>query len=85
MHSRIGGEYRLESISRRHWRRFAESNRLDPDATLTRIREIADHVADALSTVVSSEPVRALGSDLPGRLLDRVAARADRCRAALDR
>lgn len=85
MAMRIGGEYRLESISGRHWRRFAEANRLDPDTVLTRIADLAGRVPDALAAAVASDPVRALSRELPGRLLDRVGGRTRDCQALLER
>jgi serine/threonine-protein kinase HipA len=83
MAMRIGSEYRLEAISGRHWRRFAEANGLDPQTTLARIDDLAARTPDALATAVKAAPVRALGSELPGRLLDRVSTHARRCRGAL--
>lgn len=38
---RVGGEDRVERISGRHWRRFAETNGLDPDETVTRVDALA--------------------------------------------
>lgn len=85
MAMRIGEEYRLEAVSGRHWRRFAEANQLDPDRTVTRIADLADLIPEALATVVKGDAIRTLGSDLPGRLLDRVGAHAGRCRQSLTR
>jgi serine/threonine-protein kinase HipA len=48
---KIGGEYRLSDIGLRHWKRFADENRLDFDALRARIAEIATQLPDlALST-----------------------------------
>jgi len=48
---KIGGEYRLSDIGLRHWKRFADENRLDFDALRGRIAEIATQLPDlALST-----------------------------------
>jgi serine/threonine-protein kinase HipA len=80
---RIGGEYRLESVSGRHWRRFADANGLDPEQTLARIDDLAAWTPGALATAVKAPAVQALGSELPERLLNRVGARAGRCRDAL--
>jgi serine/threonine-protein kinase HipA len=85
MAMRIGGEYRLEAISGGHWRRFAMAFRLEPDEFVARIDDLAARVPVALAEAVSAGPVHALGSELPGRLLDRVRDRAGRCRAALAR
>jgi serine/threonine-protein kinase HipA len=83
MAMRIGGEYGVDRIDRRHWRRFAEAAGFDRDRTLRRIGQLAAHVGDAFAEVTNSTPVRALASDLPGRLCERVAARASRCREAV--
>jgi serine/threonine-protein kinase HipA len=85
MAMRVGGEYRVEAISGRHWRRLADAVGLDPNALIDRIRELANRTPDALTAAVSTPPVRSLGSELPARLLDRIAIRARWCRQALDR
>jgi serine/threonine-protein kinase HipA len=83
MAMRIGGEYGLEAIKGRHWRRFAEVNRLDPEETVTRIADLAARTPDAFATAVEAPAVKVLTSELPARLLDRVSARAQRCRVTL--
>ncbi len=71
---RIGGEYGVERISGRHWRRFAEANILDPDETVARIDDLAMRTPDCLALAVARQAVQ---------VLDRVADRARECRAAL--
>jgi serine/threonine-protein kinase HipA len=83
MAMRIGGEYRIERISGRHWRRFAIENRLDPDAIVARIDDLATRAPASLAKSAQDAAVQALGSELPARLIERVAARASRCREAL--
>jgi serine/threonine-protein kinase HipA len=85
MAMRIGGEYVIRKIEGRHWRRLAEAVGFDPDRTVQRVAEIATHIADAFTAVVYSEPVKALRSPLPERLLDRVKDQARACRDALAR
>jgi serine/threonine-protein kinase HipA len=85
MAMRVGGEDRAERISARHWRRFAEANRLDPDETVTRVDALATRTPGCFADVARDDEVRALGSALPARLVERVAARAVRCRSALAR
>jgi serine/threonine-protein kinase HipA len=85
MAMRIGGEYRLEAISGRHWRRFAAATGLDPDTLIERIADLAADTPDALAAAENAPPVRALDSGLPARLLDRVATRARWCQQALER
>jgi serine/threonine-protein kinase HipA len=76
MAMRIGGEYRVAAIGARHWRRLAESNRLDPEATLARVGELAARTPDAFKAVATSD-------GLAGLLCERVTAHAERCGAAL--
>jgi serine/threonine-protein kinase HipA len=83
MAMRIGGEYGINKIDQRHWRRFAEAVGFEPERTLRRIGQLAAHVSDAFADVAKSAPVQALASDLPGQLCERVAARADRCLAVV--
>lgn len=80
---RIGGEYRIERIVGRHWRRFAVTNDLDPDEVLRRVDQLAARVPEGFARAAQEEAVRALGSDLPAVLVERVTVRAARCRAAL--
>jgi serine/threonine-protein kinase HipA len=85
MAMRIGGEYGIVRLERRHWHRFAASAGLDPDRTLRRIDEMASQITDAFAGVVASESVQAVGSSLPDRLLERISRRAHDCRQALTR
>lgn len=84
MAMKIGGEYGLDAVHGRHWRRFAQANRLDPDETVARIDDLATHTPDAFTTSAKDKAVRALRSKLPSCLTDRVAARAAQCRKKLE-
>jgi len=83
MAMRIGGEYRMERISGRHWRRFAVESGLDPDATVARVDDLATRTPIGLATTTQSAAVQSLRSNLATRLVDRIAAHALRCRTAL--
>jgi serine/threonine-protein kinase HipA len=85
MAMRIGGEYRIEGVSGRHWRRFADINELDRDETVARVDELAALTPDHLAEAARDEAVRALKSSMPARLVERVATRARECRKALAR
>lgn len=85
MAMRVGGEDRIEHVTGRHWRRFAEANRLDPDETLARVDALAVRTPDCFADAARDDEVRALRSALPARLTERVAVRAGRCRSALAR
>ncbi len=80
---KIGGYYQVRTIEGRHWRRFAGANRVDADALLARIDDLADRIPAAFATAAADPAVEAIGSRLPGRLVDRVTVRATECRAAL--
>jgi serine/threonine-protein kinase HipA len=82
---RIGGEYIVGRIERRHWQALAAAVGLDPDETVERIDDLAERVADAFAEAAGAESVQALGSGLPGRLVDRVAVHVRTCRQALAR
>lgn len=85
MAMRIGGEYGVEATSGRHWRRFAQANLLDPDKTIKRIEDLASQTPDAFATVSEDKAVKTLQSQLPARLVDRIATRAAQCHRQLKR
>lgn len=80
---RIGSEYRVEAIAARHWDAFAGKNGLDAHQVRERIDGLAQRLPEAFSVAAADPAVAALGSGLPGRLVDLIGERADRCRAAL--
>jgi serine/threonine-protein kinase HipA len=80
---RIGEEYRVASITGRHWTQFAERNGLDAARTLARVDELARRLPAAFWTATRADDVVRLGSALPDRLASRVEEHAARCRAAL--
>ncbi|MCO8273442.1 type II toxin-antitoxin system HipA family toxin [Actinoplanes sp. TRM 88003] len=81
---KIGSEYRVAAISGRHWRAFAEVNRLDPERLIERIADLATRLPGALAEAAQAKSVVALGSKLPERLVAKVAEHARHCVAALD-
>ncbi|MBI2168494.1 MAG: type II toxin-antitoxin system HipA family toxin [Actinobacteria bacterium] len=80
---KIGGEYQLSIIEKRHWVRQAKVASLDPDAVLARVHALAHRAPDAFSDVASAPEIRALDSPLTARLVDAVTARAQECRRLL--
>jgi hypothetical protein len=56
---------------------------LDPDRLIERLDGIAAALPDAVTTAASADAVRALGSPLPGRLVNQVASRSSACRTQL--
>jgi serine/threonine-protein kinase HipA len=83
MAMKLGGEYRLGVIEGRHWRRLAESLGIDGDAVVGRVDDLAARLPAAMAEAAAADPVRELGSELPERLTEAVAARANDCRKAL--
>ncbi len=83
MSMRIGGEYRLEGLAGRHWRRFAESNGLDQEVLMGRIDELTAQAPEAFAHAADRPAVKELTSDLPRRLADLIAKRAEQCRRVL--
>lgn len=59
--------------------------RIPEDEVRARAADTLHAVPHAMAAVADSAEVRALSSELPARLADLVAARADRCRCVLDR
>ncbi len=80
---KVGGEYRMEAIRGRQWRRFASVNKLDQDEVIHRVDSLATQTPEAFATAANSRSVRALRSKLPSRLVERIAARATDCRVRL--
>jgi serine/threonine-protein kinase HipA len=83
MAMRIGGEYRVDAVAERHWRRFAAGNGLEPDAVVERVTRLAGRLPEGFTAAAHAAPVKALDSALPARLLERVAGRVRRCVEAL--
>jgi serine/threonine-protein kinase HipA len=83
MAMRIGGEYRVEAVAERHWRRLATSTGVEPDRVIGRVVDLAGRLSAAFAAAADAQPVKALGSALPDLLLERVTARAGRCAAML--
>lgn len=75
---KIGGRYDIYP-RRNPWPRTASELGLDGEALTARAVELAAAVPEAFAAASAEEAVVALGSDLPGRLLDLVIERAVRC------
>jgi serine/threonine-protein kinase HipA len=82
---KLGGEYRLRRTDRSGaWEKTADEIRVDRTRAVDRVRELARGIPAAFALAISEESVTALGSDLPARLLDLVAARAALCTKLLE-
>ncbi|MBB2945166.1 serine/threonine-protein kinase HipA [Actinoplanes lutulentus] len=82
---RIGSDYRVAALSRRHWVAFAEENGLPVRPTIERVAALAGRLPEAFRAVASSSAVAGLGSALPGILVERVARHTELCREGLVR
>lgn len=80
---KIGGRYDVYA-RRNPWPRTASELGLDGEILTARAIELARAAPNAFAAASAEEAVVALGSDLPGRLLELIANRAARCVAALE-
>lgn len=80
---KFGTGYRVNAGSK-PWMQLGADLGLPADDIRSRARALLEAIPDAFAAVSSTEEVRRLGSDLPGRLTDLVAERAKRCTRLLD-
>ena len=80
--NRIGGEYRLEDIGQRQWKRFRTENTLFWD-TVSACRELAGRVLAALPAVVPEALEGAGDNGIITKLARRLANRAAAVRRRL--
>jgi serine/threonine-protein kinase HipA len=82
---RIGGEYRMRAIERRHWDRLADAIGAEPDAVAGLVDEIAERAPDVLRDICRRAGEEGAAHPILQRLETEVAANARACRAALQR
>ncbi|HVC82912.1 MAG TPA: type II toxin-antitoxin system HipA family toxin [Chloroflexota bacterium] len=75
---KLGGDYRVFP-HRNRWRDVALELAIDADATVARVETLALRAPDAFASAASAQDIVSLKRDLPGRLVDLVAARTARC------
>ncbi|HYW11567.1 MAG TPA: type II toxin-antitoxin system HipA family toxin [Longimicrobium sp.] len=80
---RIGGEYRMRSIARRHWESLAATIGAEPEAVVAIVDEIAAEVPDHLSDVCRRAAEEGAGHPVLERLQAEVTANARACRIRL--
>ena len=81
---KVGGDYRLRRIDRPGvWEKTADELGLDRDQVITRILSLAHKLSAAFEQAAQDNTIQALPTDLPHRLVDLVAARAEHCIAVL--
>ncbi len=76
---KLGGEYRLRLIARRHWLKLAAEVRQDADVVLARVEHMAGALPDAAADVARRAHADGLAHDILPRLTDLLCARAQRC------
>jgi serine/threonine-protein kinase HipA len=79
---KIGGRYDVHSRCD-PWPRAAAELGLDPEELNARALELARAAPDAFAAAAAEPAVKELGSDMPARLRDLVAERAERCASLL--
>lgn len=82
---KIGGEYRLRDIGLKHWRRFAEENRLDFEPVRSRISMMAAMLPDLAATVRDQIAAEGAPHPLNEKLASIFADRANWVQGELDR
>lgn len=81
---KVGGVYRLRNVGPHQWRKLAADLRLNPDALLQRIRELAVMLPDHLADIRQAAETEGLDHPLMTRLTDAIFGRAQRCIRAID-
>lgn len=77
---KVGGSYDVYIRSNHNpWPAAAAELGLDPEQLLARVAELAGLIPGAFAAAAEAPAVAALGKELPARLLELVAARAERC------
>ena len=81
---KVGGNYRLRDVGPRQWRKLASELRLDADALVQRVRDMAAMLPDHLSAIRQTAEEEGLDHPLIARLSDALSERARHCIDVLD-
>src|SRR5581483_3425434 len=81
---KIGDEYRLRDIGPHQWQKLAGNLRLDADALLQRVRDLALRMPDHLADVRKGAEDQGLDHPLVARLSDAIVERSRHCLAMLN-
>lgn len=81
---KIGGAYRLRDVGPRQWMKLAAELRLDADALLQRLRDLATALPDTLSGICQAAAKDGLDHPLVERLAGALTDRARRCAEAIE-
>jgi serine/threonine-protein kinase HipA len=81
---KLGPEYRLTATDRpSSWRHLADDLGLAYDSVAAQVTALTQQIAPAFAEAAADPAVVELASDLPDRLVDAVAARAEHCARVL--
>jgi serine/threonine-protein kinase HipA len=81
---KVGGNYRLRDVGPRQWRKLAADLRLDADALVQRVRDMAAMLPDHLSAIRQTAEKEGLDHPLVARLSDALSDRARHCIDVID-
>jgi serine/threonine-protein kinase HipA len=80
---KLGGEYHLRKIGLHHWRKLAKELRLDPEAIIHRIDDLARPLGDRASEIKRRMIDEGIAHPIIARLADALTARSVACRQIL--
>ena len=80
---KLGGEYLLQNIGLRQWRKLAAETRIGPEALLNRVQSMAAAIPDAASQIARQLAREGLKHSILPRLQKLLTARAIHCRKLL--
>ena len=80
---KIGDEYKLDDIGIRQWQKFARAARVDADALVLRLRDMAEKVPDEVRAACVQARDSGLDHAIVDRLAERVIDHVGRCRRLL--
>jgi serine/threonine-protein kinase HipA len=84
MAMRIGSEYRIRNIVRRHWEDLARDLSLDADSTVTQVVAMAAEMPARLAHVRDRAIAEGLSPAVVDKLAELLSGHIARCRRALD-
>lgn len=80
---KIGGKYRLRDVYARQWVKLAEELRMESEALITHIKDLAENLPDAIALTQKEIKDSGLKHPIIKRLSDRLKQRAKECAGKL--
>jgi serine/threonine-protein kinase HipA len=81
---RIGGEYALWKIDRRHWERLGDEIGIGAEAAVQQVRDLVARVPDAIATVTAAARAKGMDHPIVDTLQTKVTEHATACLRRLD-